>query len=113
MENQGASARIEALSLVDMSSAFVVFALGVSLSILVFLLELIYKCTANHCFADDMIVISVQPAKPSVTAVKVHIPAIIRTVDRQVNNAMQGGVDRNRIIKHVTISKEAKPKKTT
>ena len=115
MENQGASARIEALSLVDMSSAFVVFALGISLSVFVFLLELIYKCTVNHCFADDMILISVQPAKPSVTAdVKVQIPAIIRTVDRQVNNAaMQGGFDRSKVIKHVTISKEAKPKKTT
>ena len=43
MENQGASARLEALSLVDMASAFVVFGLGISLSILSILFELVYK----------------------------------------------------------------------
>ena len=50
MENQGASARQKALSLVDMSSAFVVLGLGVSLSILVFLIELIYKRINDHYF---------------------------------------------------------------
>ena len=44
MENQQADARQKALSLVDMSSAFVVLGLGLSLAILVFLLELVYKC---------------------------------------------------------------------
>ena len=43
MENQKGSARAKPLTLVDMSSGFVVLGLGVSLSILVFLIELIYK----------------------------------------------------------------------
>ena len=71
MENQGASARIEALSLVDMSSAFVVFALGVSLSILVFLLELIYKRIKDHCLNTDD---SVKPVQQKPTAFKFRIP---------------------------------------
>ena len=48
MEYQKASSRHKALSLVDMSSAFVVLGLGVSLSILVFLIELIYKRINDH-----------------------------------------------------------------
>ena len=67
MENQGASARIEALSLVDMSSAFVVFALGVSLSILVFLLELIYKRIKDHYLDTDN---GVKPVQQKPTAFK-------------------------------------------
>jgi hypothetical protein len=43
MENQQASAHQKALKLADMSSAFVVFGLGISFAILVFLVELIYK----------------------------------------------------------------------
>ena len=50
MENQQADARQKALSLVDMSSAFVVLGLGLSLAILVFLLELVYKCINDHYF---------------------------------------------------------------
>ncbi len=50
MENQGASARQKALSLVDMSSAFVILGLGISLSILVFLIELVYKRINDHYF---------------------------------------------------------------
>lgn len=43
MENQKSSAQAKPLSLIDMSSAFVVLALGISLAVLVFLLETIYK----------------------------------------------------------------------
>ena len=52
IENQQASSRLKALSLVDMSSAFVVFGLGISLSILVFLIELIYKRVKGHYFTE-------------------------------------------------------------
>ncbi len=50
MENQKASSRHKALSLVDMSSAFVVLGLGISLSILVFLIELVYERINDHYF---------------------------------------------------------------
>ena len=50
MENNQASARIKPLTLVDMSSAFVVFGIGMSLAILIFLLELIYKRIKDHYF---------------------------------------------------------------
>ena len=50
MEYQKASSRHKALSLVDMSSAFVVLGLGISLSILVFLIELVYKRINDHYF---------------------------------------------------------------
>ena len=43
MENQKGSARYKSLPLWGMSSAFILFGLGVSASILIFLLELIYK----------------------------------------------------------------------
>ena len=52
IENQQASSRLKALSLVDMSSAFVVFGLGISLSLLVFLIELIYKRVKGHYFTE-------------------------------------------------------------
>ena len=42
VENQHVGARQKSLSLVDMSSAFVIFGLGMSLSILVFFLEIVY-----------------------------------------------------------------------
>jgi len=42
MENQKMSAGQKKLTLVDMSSAFIVFGLGVCLSILVFIFELIF-----------------------------------------------------------------------
>lgn len=50
MENQIASAGQKALSLVDMSSAFVVLGLGLSLAILVFFFEFIYKRIMDHYF---------------------------------------------------------------
>ena len=50
MNNQKASSGQKALSLIDMSSAFVLFGLGISLSILVFLLELIYTRISDHYF---------------------------------------------------------------
>ena len=53
MENQKVSSGQKPLSLVDMSSAFVVLVLGVSLSILVFLIELIFKRIKDHYFTHD------------------------------------------------------------
>ena len=55
MENQKASTRQKALSLADMASAFVVLGLGVSLAVLVYLFELIYKRTNDHFFPEDKI----------------------------------------------------------
>ena len=53
MKNQKASSHQKPLSLVDMSSAFVLLALiGISLSILIFLLELIFKRIKDHYFTD-------------------------------------------------------------
>ena len=51
MENQKASSRQRALSLVDLTSAFIVLGLGLSLAFLVFLLEVIYKRIQIHRFA--------------------------------------------------------------
>ena len=48
MENQKKSAHQKSLSLLDLSSAFVVFGLGVCLSILAFLVELIFKRISHH-----------------------------------------------------------------
>jgi hypothetical protein len=48
MENQKASSRQRALSLGDMSSAFIVLGLGLNLAFLVFLLEVIYKRIQMH-----------------------------------------------------------------
>ena len=50
MENQKDSAGQKPLTLRDMSSAFVVLGLGISLSILAFLLELIYKRIQQHYY---------------------------------------------------------------
>ena len=52
MKNQKALSHQKPLSLVDMSSAFVVLGLGISLSILIFLLELIFKRIKDHYFTD-------------------------------------------------------------
>ena len=52
MKNQDASARIKPLSLVDMSSAFVLLGLGLSLAVLVFLIELTYKRIKDHYFKN-------------------------------------------------------------
>ena len=54
MENQKASTRQKALSLADMASAFVVLGLGVSLAVLVYLFELIYKRINDHYFKDKV-----------------------------------------------------------
>lgn len=48
IENFKKSAHQKSLSLVDLSSAFVVFSVGTSLSILVFLVELIFKRVHYH-----------------------------------------------------------------
>ena len=50
MKNQQASAHVKALSLTDMSSAFVILGLGLSAAVLVFLIELIYKRINDHYF---------------------------------------------------------------
>jgi len=50
MENQKGSARQKPLTLVDMSAAFVVLGLGISLAVLVFLLEVAYKRIMDHYF---------------------------------------------------------------
>ena len=64
MKNQKASSHQKPLSLVDVSSAFVVLALGISLSILVFLLELIFKRINDHYFADNHKQVNTIPARP-------------------------------------------------
>ena len=66
MNNKKGSARQKALSLVDMSSSFVVFGLGVSLSVFVFLLELIYKRIKDHCLDTDD---GIKPVQQKPTAV--------------------------------------------
>ena len=48
IENQKASARQKSLSLLDMASAFIALLLGISLSLFVFLIELIYKRIKDH-----------------------------------------------------------------
>ena len=48
MENQKGSAGQKSLSLVDMASAFIVFGIGMSSAILVFLLEVIYYKINKH-----------------------------------------------------------------
>ena len=58
MENKKTSSHQKPLSLVDMSSAFVVLGLGTSLAVLVFLLELIYKRIKDHYFTDDDTMVS-------------------------------------------------------
>ena len=69
----------------DMSSAFVVFGLGISLSVLVFLLELIYKGIKDHYLDTDN---DVKPVlqKPTddgsavATAVGIQIEKVIANV---------------------------------
>jgi len=47
IENQKSSARQKPLSLIEMSSAFVVFGLGIGFSFLAFLFELAYSMKAR------------------------------------------------------------------
>lgn len=54
IKNQETSARQKSLKLVDMSSAFAILGLGISVSVLVFLLELIYKRFKNRYFEHDV-----------------------------------------------------------
>ena len=72
MENQKGTAHIKPLSLTDMSSAFVILGLGISLSILVFLIELVYKRIKAHYFDDDQI----RPVAPPRQNSPVNRPAI-------------------------------------
>jgi hypothetical protein len=51
MEHQKASSHQKPLSLVDMASAFVVLGFGISLAILVFLIEVIFMRINDRYFA--------------------------------------------------------------
>ena len=53
MTNQKRSARAKPLTLVDMSSEFVFLDLGMSLAIIVFLLELSYKRITDRYLTND------------------------------------------------------------
>ena len=52
MDNQQASAQQKSLTLLNMSSAFLIFALGTSIATLVFIIELISKRIQDHYFTD-------------------------------------------------------------
>ena len=54
MENSRTSTRQKPLTLTDMSSAFVLLGLGLSLAVLVFLIELIYKRINDQYFNDKV-----------------------------------------------------------
>ena len=64
MKNQQTSARQKALTLVDMSSAFIVYGLGFSLAVLAFLIELIYKRIKDHYF-DNQHVLAIAGGGPA------------------------------------------------
>ena len=51
MENQHPDTRAKPLTLVDMTSCFIVLSFGYSISMLAFLFELIYDKIRNYCFA--------------------------------------------------------------
>jgi len=53
MENQQATAQQKSLTLLNMSSAFLIFGLGITMATLVFLIELIYKRFQDHYFIID------------------------------------------------------------
>lgn len=55
MENQQASAEQKSLTLLNMSSAFLIFGLGVTVATLVFLIELTYKRIQDHYFIDNKV----------------------------------------------------------
>ena len=87
MENQQASAHVKPLSLVDMSSAFVVLGLGISLSIFVFLVELIYKRIKNHYFTDEQVVPS--ETKQSERQEVITVPVELNANDQVVTSINQ------------------------
>ena len=53
MENQQATAQQKSLTLLNMSSAFLIFGLGITMATLVFLIELIYKRFQDNYFIFD------------------------------------------------------------
>ena len=53
MENQQATAQQKSLTLLNMSSAFLIFGLGITMATLVFLIELICKRIQDHYFIFD------------------------------------------------------------
>jgi len=73
MENQKGSVRVKPLSLTDLSSAFVVLGLGISLAFLVFLIErIIHVAKTNSQFRHKNDVLVVAPA-PTVISLN-HSP---------------------------------------
>ena len=63
MENQKSSSRQKALSLIDLSSAFVLYGVGVGLAVLVFLVELLFNRIRQH--RDELIKIEQEKAAAS------------------------------------------------
>jgi hypothetical protein len=61
MENQHPDTRAKPLTLVDMTSCFIVLSFGYSISMLVFLLELIYDKIRNYCFSRHPKLAEVRP----------------------------------------------------
>ena len=50
MENQQPDTRARPLNLMDMASSFIILGIGISLSTLVFLIELVYERINDHYF---------------------------------------------------------------
>ena len=48
MENQQPDTRARPLNLMDMASSFIILGIGISLSTLLFLIELVFKQIQNH-----------------------------------------------------------------
>ena len=63
MENQKTSSRQKALSLIDLSNAFVLYGVGVGLAVLVFLVELLFNRIRQH--RDELIKIEQEKAAAS------------------------------------------------
>ena len=80
MENQLAEAQIKPLSLVDMSCAFVVFGLGLSLSCLVLFIEFIYKHIKDQYFVNEQV--KAPPVRPFDTKPN---PITVNSIKEEIN----------------------------
>ena len=89
MKNQQASAHVKPLSLVDMSSAFVVLGLGTSLAVLVFLIELIYKRINDHYFTHHDKIKVVKARAPVVKPANGSKKGLLGGFHLQVNKIKQ------------------------
>ena len=94
------------LALIDMSSGFVVLGLSISLSILVFLLELIYKTMKDHYFIESKTNIS-NPisSQNNIVTIKVFENPI-KTVKGAQNNIKVKENQPNNITKAVDATKK-------